>query len=216
MTSPLFLLIIVLVLAVVAYLVLRKAAPRRGDPPSNTRRAEPPASPPAYLPTTPNAAAAPLPEPARAVPPELASFQIQPAQDLPPAQRDALVAALRQIPRPPRSLHQLISPEFLATATSVEMSELVMSEPLIAAKVLSTVNSPLYGLQRSVTSIGQAITFLGMNTVRGICMRYMLDESFQATDASTRRVFEQLWTASAVASELCSRLTKQQIGRAHV
>lgn len=91
----------------------------------------------------------------------------------------------------------------------MEMSELVMGEPLIAAKVLSTVNSPLYGLQRSVTSIGQAITFLGMNTVRSICVRYMLDDSFQANDPATRRVFEQLWAASAVASELCSRLTKQ-------
>jgi HD-like signal output (HDOD) protein len=149
------------------------------------------------------------PPPARTLPPELAAFQITPAQDLPQAQRDALTEALRHIPRPPRSLHQLISPEFLATATSVEMSELVMSEPLIAAKVLSTVNSPLYGLQRSVTSIGQAITFLGMNTVRSICLRYMLDESFKAGDPASQRVFERLWTASAVASELCSRLTKQ-------
>lgn len=215
MTSPLFLALIVLVLAVVAYLVLRRAAPRRDAPPSTTRRVEPPVT----LPTrpTPPTSAAPAghegavstPQPERPVPAELAAFQFQRAQDLAPAQRDALLDALRQIPRPPRALHQLISPAFLATATSLEMSELVMSEPLIAAKVLSTVNSPLYGLQRSVTSIGQGITFLGMNTVRSICVRYMLDESFQASDPATRRVFEQLWVASAVASELCTRLTKQ-------
>jgi HD-like signal output (HDOD) protein len=210
-TSPLILALIVLALAVVAYLVLRRAAPRRDDTPV-ARRAELPASPPPRAAPSPVAAAPAAPlaaPPARPQPPELAAFQITHAQDLPPAQRDALTEALRHIPRPPRSLHQLISPEFLATATSVEMSELVMSEPLIAAKVLSTVNSPLYGLQRSVTSIGQAITFLGMNTVRSICLRYMLDESFKAGDPASQRVFERLWTASAVASELCSRLTKQ-------
>lgn len=211
MTSPLILALIVLALAVVAYLVLRRAAPRRDDTPL-ARRAELPTSPPqrsAPLPVAAATAAPVPPVPARPLPPELAAFQITHAHELPQAQRDALTEALRHIPRPPRSLHQLISPEFLATATSVEMSDLVMSEPLIAAKVLSTVNSPLYGLQRAVTSIGQAITFLGMNTVRSICLRYMLDESFKAGDPASRRVFERLWTASAVASELCSRLTKQ-------
>jgi len=209
-TSPLILALIVLALAVVAYLVLRRAAPRRDDTPAS-RRAELPASPPPRVAPAPvvAAAAAVPPPPTRPLPPELAAFQITHAQDLPQSQRDALTEALRHIPRPPRSLHQLISPEFLATATSVEMSELVMSEPMIAAKVLSTVNSPLYGLQRSVTSIGQAITFLGMNTVRSICLRYMLDDSFKAGDPASQRVFERLWTASAVASELCSRLTKQ-------
>lgn len=211
MIPPLFLLLIVLVLAVVAYLVLRRAAPRR-EPPRAPR-------PPVALPTRSSSSTpalhppeTPLPAanvPERPLPPALAAFHMTHAQDLATAQRDTLVEALRHIPRPPRSLHQLISPDFLATATSTELSELVMSEPLIAAKVLSTVNSPLYGLQRSVTSIGQAITFLGMNTVRSICLRYLLDESFKTSDPATRRVFEQLWTASAIASELCSRLAKQ-------
>lgn len=209
MTSPLILALIVLALAVVAFLVLRRAAPRRDDTPRPPRPVAA-ASPLPAVRTTASATISPEPPaPARPLPPELATFRIVSAQDLPAAQRDALTEALRHIPRPPRSLHQLISPDFLATATSVEMSDLVMSEPLIAAKVLSTVNSPLYGLQRSVTSIGQAITFLGMNAVRSICLRYMLDESFKASDPATQRVFEQLWNASAVASELCSRLTKQ-------
>ena len=213
MTSPLILGLIVLVLAVVAYLVLRRAAPRRDLTPPARRSAETLTTAPTPTPAVASPhiapAAVPADAPARPLPPELAAFRITPVQNLPTAQREALTEALRHIPRPPRALHRLISPEFLATATSTEMSELVMSEPLIAAKVLSTVNSPLYGLQRSVTSIGQAITFLGMNTVRGICVRYLLDESFQAGDPASRRVFDQLWAASAVASELCSRLGKQ-------
>lgn len=216
MTSPLMLALVVLVLAVVAFLVLRRAAPPRDN--HATRR--PPAAPgvstdmpaPSGASETPQPTPAPLPTaplPERPLPAALASFRIVGAQELPQTQRDALSETLRHIPRPPRALHQLMSPDFLASATSAEMSELVMSEPLIAAKVLSTVNSPLYGLQRAVTSIGQAITFLGMNTVRSICMRYLLDASFQASDPATRRVFDQLWAASAVASELCVRLSKQ-------
>ena len=141
---------------------------------------------------------APSPRPAPAfvatvqpLPDALAGFHWRTESDLDSERHATLIAAVRGIPRPPRSLQQLLSPEFVARASSAELSDLVMGEPLIAAKVLSTVNSPLYGLHRPVTNIGQAITFLGMNTVRSLCMRYLLDESFQASDPASRRVFEE-------------------------
>ncbi|WP_169802368.1 HDOD domain-containing protein [Hydrogenophaga flava] len=116
--------------------------------------------------------------------------------------------AIKDIPRPPRSMQKLLSPEFVAKAGSTELSELVMGEPLIAAKVLSTVNAPLYGLQKPVTSIGQAVTFLGMNTVRSLCLQYMLAEAFKPKLAETQRWLDAIWRASAIASELCVRLGK--------
>lgn len=201
--------------AVVIYLIKRPSAPpernrpRGDDAPAPARAAPQQRIVDNPLAPQPLSAAAPPPLPERPLPDVLADFQLTPADALPPAQLQALQAELRRIPRPPRSLHQLISPDFIASASSSDMAELVLGEPLIAAKVLSTVNSPLYGLQKTVTSIGQAITFLGMNTVRGISLQYLLDESFQADNADTRRAFEQLWTASALASELCTRLAKQ-------
>jgi HD-like signal output (HDOD) protein len=96
----------------------------------------------------------------------------------------------------------------VAKAGSAELSELVMGEPLIAAKVLSTVNSPMYGLRTPVTNIGHAVTFLGMNTVRSICLQYMLAEAFKPKLAEAQRCFDAIWQASAIASELCVRLGK--------
>ena len=146
--------------------------------------------------------------PAEAMPAELAGFRWLREQDIDPARRDALLAAFRGIPRPPRSMQKLLSPDFVAKAGSAELSELVMGEPLIAAKVLSTVNSPMYGLRTPVTNIGHAVTFLGMNTVRSICLQYMLAEAFKPKLAEAQRCFDTLWRASAVASELCVRLGK--------
>lgn len=96
----------------------------------------------------------------------------------------------------------------MARAVSAELSELVMAEPLITAKVLGTVNAPFYGLHRPVTGIGQAVTFLGMNSVRNICLQYMLAEAFKPKLASSQRVFDTVWKASAIASELSVRLGK--------
>jgi HD-like signal output (HDOD) protein len=185
----------------------RSAPPLRGptsDPAS--RRTSPAPAATAVPPTAPDAAT-PTAD-TRTVPPALATLQWRREAELDGDCRLTLVNAVKGIPRPPRSLQQLLSPEFLARAGSSELGELVMGEPLMAAKVLATVNSSLYGLHRPVNGIGQAITFLGMNTVRSICMQYMLAEAFKPALASSRRVFDRIWHASAIASELSVRLGK--------
>lgn len=123
--------------------------------------------------------------------------------------RQALLCELRTIPRPPRALRQMLAPEFISRASSQELGDLVMSEPVVAARVMAAVNSPLYGLRKPATSVGQAITFLGLNTVRSLCVQYMLSENIPAKDPALRREFDTLWKASAIASEICLRLGKQ-------
>ncbi len=165
------------------------------------RRPSTPAIPTPILVPIPTAPVVPVPD-------ALAGFRWLTANDLDPARRDALLAAVKGIPRPPRSMQKLLSPDFVARAGSAELSELVMGEPLIAAKVLSTVNSPFYGLHKPVTGIGQSVTFLGMNSVRGICLQYMLAEAFKPKLAEAQRCFDTIWRSSAIASELCVRLGK--------
>ena len=150
-----------------------------------------------------------VPRPPTVLPPALEAFYPRQPEELEPARREALLADLARIPRPPRALHQLVSPEFLASATSTELSELVAGEPVIAAKVMATVNSPLYKLRTPVTTIGQAVTFLGLNSVRGICMRYLLEESFAPKSPELRQLFNELWQASSLAGELCLKLAEK-------
>ena len=177
----LVLIIAVLAAAFVWWKLRRQAAPARPQPlPVAPLPAAAGATPrsasrtPAT--TAPAAALAPSKAP---LPAELQGFAWMTEAELDSGRRDTLLAAVRGIPRPPRSMQQLLSPEFLANASSADLSELVMGEPLIAAKVLATVNSPVYGLQKPVTHIGQAVTFLGINTVRSICLQYMLAEAFK-------------------------------------
>jgi HD-like signal output (HDOD) protein len=176
---------------------------------------------PEFPPQTPRpgAVAAPAPEPAAAaalvrrqappVPAALQDFVWRRADELPTARRQALLAGLRRTPPPSRAFHQLVSPQFVARASSVELSELVIGEPQVAAKVLARVNSSAYGLQTPVSSIGQAVTFLGLNSVRSICLQYMLSAAFKADTPTQQRRFDAIWFASAVASELCFKLAQQ-------
>lgn len=130
-------------------------------------------------------------------------------ESLPADRRQALLEQLRLIPRPPRALQQMVSPEFLATATSQQLADLVMSEPMVAARTIAAVNAPLYGLRKPVTSVGQAITFLGLSSVRSLALQHLLREAMPTTDPQLRQELAVLWTTSAIASELFLLLAKR-------
>ncbi len=198
--------ILIGVAAIVALFLLLRPRPRPAAPAERRAVARPQAAPAPVAEAPPDTI--PMAEPSP-VPPALQAFYRRQADELMPAQRDSLLEQLRNIPRPPRALHRLISPEFLSQASSNELAELVGAEPVIAAKVMSLVNSPMYQLKTPVTSIGQAVTFLGLNSVRAICMRYMLEESFTPKSPELRTLFNELWHASSVASELCARLSQR-------
>ena len=128
--------------------------------------------------------------------------------DLPDTRRDALMSVIGGIPCPPQSLHQLLAPDFFDRIGPGELTDLLRGEPLIAAKVLATVNAPFYGLGQPVTNIEHAVAFLGMETVRNICVQYLLAQAFKPELSSSQRSFDTIWRASSIASELALRLGK--------
>jgi HD-like signal output (HDOD) protein len=176
--------------------------PRAGRPPQALSQPSSAAAPAVPTARTPSASA-PVP-----VPPGLAAFRPRHADELTPDRRTAFLQVFKDVPRPPRLLHHLLSPDFFGSASSAQLVDLISAEPLIAAKVLATVNSPLYGLNRTVSSIGQAVTYLGLNTVRSLCIQYIVRSSFMADTSQRKQLLEETWTASAMASELAQRLTQ--------
>ncbi|MDD2609209.1 MAG: HDOD domain-containing protein [Giesbergeria sp.] len=229
MPALLFLIPVLLVLAALVWWKLRPATRQRPMeaerlPHDAPEAAAPPPQPPTILPakrpavnvpglenafphTSPasNAGAVLLPP---NTPPELAALHWMRERDLSGARHKALMTVVGGIPRPPLSMQKLLEPDFFNRADPAELSELLMGEPLIAARVLAMVNSPFYGLPQPVMSIEPAVTLLGMDTVRNICLQYMLAQAFRPELASAQRSFDAIWRASAVASELCLHLGK--------
>jgi HD-like signal output (HDOD) protein len=152
--------------------------------------------------------AAPALAQALPTPPELAQLVLLRADDLPAERRASYLAVFHDVPRPSRLLHQLLLPDFVNDASSAQLSDLIRPEPLLAAKVLAAVNSPLYGLSRPVTGVDQAVVYLGVDSVRVLCLRYTLAKSFKSNHPESQRLLETLWSASAMASELTLRLAQ--------
>lgn len=145
------------------------------------------------------------------MPPALVDFRRAEAFELDDAHLQALRERMQHIPRPPQELNRLLSPDFLENATAAELGELILAQPQVAAKVLATANSPFYGLSRPVNSVDNAIAVLGLNSVHGICLQFMVSEALRPRDPQLQPIFERWWHASAMASQLCIRLG-QRVG----
>lgn len=142
------------------------------------------------------------------VPPELAAFRPMLASQLDGSRKQALIKVFQNIPRPPRLLHKLLSPDFVSHASSAELADLIVAEPLLAAQILKTINSPMYGLRSPVTSIEQAVNLLGLTSVRSLCLRYLMINSFKADSPQRKQILDATWQASALASEIALRLAQ--------
>ena len=155
-----------------------------------------PASAPAALATE---EPAPLPE-------ALNGFWLADEHEITTQRSTQLATQLRHVAMPPRELQHFMATDIMAGNAAQELSELVMSEPRLAAKVLGRANSPFYGLQSPIASVAHAITYLGMNTVRNMALSFVLQESFAVEDAALGRYCDSVWEAGRIAAELCSLL----------
>ncbi|MES2715143.1 MAG: HDOD domain-containing protein [Pseudomonadota bacterium] len=197
--SIVFLALLVLLLAAAAVLLIGRRRPAATAPAPAAA-----ASPAAPAEATPAPAA--VPAPPAALPEALRAFRPVAHESLPPAQVAALVQRLAQIPPPPLALHRLVSTEFLEAARPTVLAEMIMAEAQIAARLLATVNAPKYGLRKPVGSVVQAVSLLGLNTVRSLCLQHLLHNSFASAGPAHRQRLDRLLHASTLSSELCGRL----------
>jgi HD-like signal output (HDOD) protein len=82
------------------------------------------------------------------------------------------------------------------------IAHLVSSDVGLAAAMLKAINSPLYGLRRSVTNIDQAVFLLGMKSVSSLVLGLSLRKAMPTSG------LERFWDSAARTALICSHLTK--------
>lgn len=91
-----------------------------------------------------------------------------------------------------------------------QMEAVIVVDPGFSAKLLTMANSAYYGLPRKVTSIRDAITFLGFRAVRQLAMTMGVFELFLGkTDAESLR--RRAWWRQSVDTGVCARWVASQV-----
>jgi HD-like signal output (HDOD) protein len=164
-------------------------------------------------PTVPSGAPAPAASPA--IPEELSRFRMVRSSDISAARQLILLEEMERIFLPPRSLRELSDPDFVASGGTRELADFLMREPVLAARVLGVVNSPLHGLQSPIVSVQHAINFLGINAVRSIAMRFLVEESYRTETPSLQALYSRIWDAGLMGSDICAMLS-QRLGMSDI
>lgn len=82
----------------------------------------------------------------------------------------AAVGRFTSLPSPSGMYEELLKVSANPRATAHDYARIIGAEPAMSAKVLQVVNSAFFGLPQPVTSVQQAITYLGVDVMKGLAL----------------------------------------------
>ena len=86
-----------------------------------------------------------------------------------------------------------------------EIVDLIRADPALASELMRIVNSPLYGFPARISSIQNAVTLLGLQTVRGFALTVSM-KGFLHT-ALRLDLLRRMWRHCLVCGMLCEELS---------
>ena len=126
-----------------------------------------------------------------------------------PIARDELLAALRDLPPLPSVVLELVESLGHEELSAAQYAAKISRDQALAAKTLRLANSSFYGRGRQVRSVAEAISVLGLRTVRSVVTAAGLAGSFRRHHRFDHDAF---WRHS-IGSALCSQALAGELGR---
>jgi HD-like signal output (HDOD) protein len=79
-----------------------------------------------------------------------------------------------------------------------DLARVISTDIGLSSAILKTINSPIYGMNRAISDISQAVMLLGMGSVATLISGILIKQSFQG-EAAIR--FERLWDNASLVAE---------------
>lgn len=93
-----------------------------------------------------------------------------------------LVRGTSELPAVPMVISKIVSLLDSQEGEPDEIADLMLSEPVLAARIIRIVNSPLYRSSNEITSIRRALLYMGFRSMREIILTTYLLNAFQGKD----------------------------------
>ena len=90
-----------------------------------------------------------------------------------------VMTKIRRLPTLPGVAIKLLQAIRSENPSIQEISKIISADPPLTAKVLQMVNSPFYGREQKISSLNQAMIFLGLNTVKYLALTFSLMRSLR-------------------------------------
>jgi HD-like signal output (HDOD) protein len=90
-----------------------------------------------------------------------------------------------------------------------DLVKIVNMDPVISAKLIQVVNSPLYMLMKPITNCFEAINRLGRKTTRDLVIIFSMNNLIKSDKPDIKRLIQQAWLQSVKVSSISFVLAKQ-------
>ena len=118
-----------------------------------------------------------------------------------------LVGQMRSIPSLPYFYREIVAELKKPEASLKAVGDIIGQDIAMSAKILQLVNSPFFGFSKHVASPVQAVTLLGLDTVRDLTLTLHLFRCFE--DKKMKALsYPRLWEHSMQTASLAKRITE--------
>lgn len=127
---------------------------------------------------------------------------------------DHILARVSEVPVLPHVIFKVMEISGASDSSGAELENAIVIDPGFSAKLLSIANSAYYGLPRKVTSVREAIGFLGFKAIRQLAMTIgVFDVFIGKNDKDSLR--RRKWWRHSVDSAVCCRWLARKTGAAN-
>ncbi len=120
------------------------------------------------------------------------------------------ISQIKELPSLSHSMRRLIEIMQSEIGNPGEIERIVRHDPSLVAKVLVVANSSYYGFRRQINSISKAITVVGADQVKTICICTLLMGLLSNGDLIDPALREMLWKHAFACSRIGAEITKNR------
>lgn len=91
---------------------------------------------------------------------------------LPPDLEQRLMHAVERMPAFPRSVQRILEMTRRLDCLPKDLVGVIEKDPVMTMKILRIINSAYYGLPQRITSVAQAVVYLGINTIKNLAISF--------------------------------------------
>lgn len=121
-----------------------------------------------------------------------------------------LVAGMQRIPSLPALFVEIKKEAESETASLKTIGAIIAKDMGMTAKVLQLVNSAYFGLNGTVSTVEQAVTLLGLDTIQALVLTVHVFAQFPKTNRGMCFQIDRLWAESLATGTLARALAKAE------
>ena len=119
------------------------------------------------------------------------------------------IGSIGCLPTPPRIYRKLTDAVSSEIADLGDISHIVEQDPAVTAQVMKQVNSAFFGLNRQISDLKEAISLLGVRSLRSIALSCQLNEQFKQSRDWDAFDFEKINQRSLLVARLAQAICRR-------